>query len=101
MILEQKIIDGITTFYVRKELSDEATKLLYGTSLKREQIRDIITHDADVIDYDTNIVLIKFRKRLLTSKNIDLFYDNIITFAKGKSSLRTNANHANTRQLGD
>jgi hypothetical protein len=58
-----------------------------GEYINENDIKIIIDYDCDVFDEDLNI-LIKFRKNVLSKKNIDIFYENAINHAKSGSSNR-------------
>jgi len=66
--------------------------------LKRDDIKDIIDHDADVYTEEGKLLL-RFRKNVLTDTNSKKFYDNIIQFAKNVSSNRGNATGSKNRSL--
>jgi len=66
--------------------------------LKRDDIKDIIDHDADVFTEEGKLLL-RFRKNALTDTNTQKFYENIIQFAKNVSSNRGNATGSKNRSL--
>ena len=55
-----------------------------GGSISSKSIDRIIDHDADVYTDDGKL-LARFRKQTLPDKNVKLFYDNVIGFAKNKT----------------
>jgi hypothetical protein len=78
-----------------------------GTKL-RESDRakmTIIDHDADVFienpDGTAGKLLIRFRKNKLTQKNIDLFWDNVIQFARKTTSNRGTTSGSKIRNIGN
>ena len=75
---------GIKVYKVSKKLSDAKMDAMSGGSISSKSIDRIIDHDADVYTDDGKL-LARFRKQTLPDKNIKLFYDNVIGFAKNKT----------------
>lgn len=74
------------TIYVVDKICDDSTLQKYKSKFcEPKQINFIIDHDADVFTKEHKLLL-RFRKNVLPQKNIDQFYDNIIDFAKTKTS---------------
>ena len=75
---------GIKVYKVSKKLSDAKMDAMSGGSISSKSIDRIIDHDADVYTDDGKL-LARFRKQTLPDKNVKLFYDNVIGFAKNKT----------------
>ena len=75
---------GIKVYKVSKKLSDVKMDAASGGSISSKSIDRIIDHDADVYTDDGKL-LARFRKQTLPDKNVKLFYDNVIGFAKNKT----------------
>jgi hypothetical protein len=85
MIVEDsEIEDGIKILFLQKYQS-----VSIGSQLVRQQIPIIINQDCDGYDFDTQKLLFRFRKNVLSQEKIDKFYDAIYQFAKGRSNFRT------------
>jgi len=87
MIYKKEKKNGITIYHVKKDFDDEKMKSRMGKKLKKGEIKDIIDEDADVYTEDGNILL-RFRKDKLKKENIHDFYENVIEFAKKKTTTR-------------
>uniref|UniRef100_A0A6C0DLX1 2OGFeDO JBP1/TET oxygenase domain-containing protein n=1 Tax=viral metagenome TaxID=1070528 RepID=A0A6C0DLX1_9ZZZZ len=87
MIDKKEVKNGIAVYTVSPEYDENKLEKKMNKFLKREDIKTIIDHDADVYTNDGKLLL-RFRKKALTNKNVDDFYDNIIAFAKNVSSNR-------------
>jgi hypothetical protein len=80
--------DDITIYYVKKDYDDiTATNLL---NTYPDNIEFIIRHNSDVYTEDGKLLL-RFRKNVLKKEYIDLFYDNVISFANTKTNNRGSA----------
>lgn len=90
MIIKKEQKDGVTIYHLDKDIDDAKMATQQNKFLKREQIKLIIDHDADAYTADGKLLL-RFRKKVLNKPNIDAFYDNVIAFAKNKTSNRGNA----------
>jgi len=100
MIIKTEKKDGITIYYVDKDYDDDALKKVMNKKLKRNQIKTIIDHDADVYTADEKLLL-RFRKNKLNKTKIQDFYDNVIQFAKGPTTNRGSASgstHKNVKE---
>ncbi len=82
-IIKTETINGIKTYTVSKDISDEAIKKKSGMCLTDAKSKNftIVREDADVYTEDGK-VLLRFRKNVLPKKDLDIFYDNVIKFAK-------------------
>jgi hypothetical protein len=69
--------------------------------ITRNNILDIIDHDADVYDAETGKMLICFRKGKLKRDHLDMFYDNVIAFAKHKTSNRGSFSGSKNKTNGE
>lgn len=72
---------------VSKILTDEETRSLEGTRLPSGYFKTVIRSDTDVYTENGNILL-RFRKGVLSSVNIESAYNAIYQFAKKKTSAR-------------
>jgi hypothetical protein len=90
MLIKKEKNGSVTIYHLDKDIDDSKMAAHQNKFLKREQIKLIIDHDADVYTVDGKLLL-RFRKKVLNKPNIDAFYDNVITFARNKTSNRGNA----------
>ena len=81
MIIKKEKEGDVTIYTVDKDYDDEKLRGKISTFIKRDHIKNIIDHDADVYTADGKL-LIRFRKGVLPTTHTKLFYDNIIKFAK-------------------
>jgi len=100
MIIKTEKKGGVTIYYLEKDIDDVKMDSMKNKFLKREQIKTIIDHDADVYGAD-NILLLRFRKNVLPKEHIDAFYDNVIKFAKNKTANRGSATGSKKKNLYD
>jgi len=100
MIIKTEEKNGIKIYTVEKDYDDTKLEKKLNTFIKREHIKTIIDHDADVYT-DEGKLLLRFRKGKLPSKNIDDFYNGVIKFAHNVSSNRGNATGSKKRTLTD
>jgi len=98
-IIKTEIKNGIKVYHVDKDISDEQTEKKAATKLRRDQIKTIIDHDADVYTADGRILL-RFRKNKLPKTHMDTFYDNIIDFANKETSNRGTASGSKKKSVG-
>ena len=98
MIDKKEKKGDITIYYVDKDYDDNKMVKMLNKKLKREQIKTIIDHDADVYNKEGKLLL-RFRKDKLAEQNIKDFYDNVIKFATGVSSNRGNATGSKTHNI--
>jgi len=99
MIIKTEEKNGIKVYTVGKEFDDTKMAAKMSKYIKPDQIHKIINHDADVYTEEGRLLL-RFRKNALTDKNIDIFYDNIYSFAKNVSGLRGTASGGRSKTLG-
>lgn len=90
MLIKKEAKGNVTVYYVDKDFDDSKMEKKLDKKLKRDDIKIIIDHDADVFTNDGKL-LIRFRKHKLKQKNIDEFYKNVISFAKHKTQNRGSA----------
>jgi len=88
MIISKEKKNGITIYYLDKDITDEKMEKLKNTYVKRSQINLIIEDDVDVYNADGSKLLLRFRKNKLSDKKVNEFYDNVIKFAVGKTHNR-------------
>ena len=100
MIIKKERKGNITIYYVDKDYDNNKLDKILNTKLKREQIKTIIDHDADVYTKEGNLLL-RFRKNKLDKEKIDVFYDNVIKFAMTASTNRGNATGSKSRNTRD
>lgn len=99
MIIEKK--EGkIITYYVDKDYDNNKLTNVLNTKLRRNQIKFIIDHDADVYTKEGKLLL-KFRKNILDTTKVDDFYKNVITFAQKKTSNRGSATGSKSKNVRD
>jgi hypothetical protein len=102
MIIKKEIKNGVKILYVKKDRSDAEMEKIKNKYVKAGMIKDIITDDTDAYDADTNKLLLKFRKDKLPKKEIDEFYDNVISFAKKSySTNRGSASGSDNKNVWD
>jgi hypothetical protein len=89
MIIKKEKIGNIWTYYVKKNIPDDKMEKLKNTYVKPSQIDLILEDDSDVYTED-NKLLLRFRKGKLSKTKINNFYNNVISFAKQKTSNRGN-----------
>jgi hypothetical protein len=93
---------GIVIYHVSKKYTDDEMESLKNTYVQQDNIDLVIRdHDADVYSADDGKLLLKFRKNVLTPRHIRLFYDNVINFAKNKSTNRGSTSGSNKKNVGD
>jgi len=88
MIISKEKKNGITIYYLDKDITDEKMEKLKNTYVKRSQINLIIEDDVDVYNADGSKLLLRFRKNKLSDKKVNEFYDNVIKFVVGKTHNR-------------
>jgi hypothetical protein len=98
MIDKKEVKNGITIYNVSPEYDEDKLEKKMNKFLKREDIKTIIDHDADVYTNNGKLLL-RFRKKALSNKNVDDFYDNIIEFAKNVSSNRGSTTGSKKKNL--
>jgi hypothetical protein len=97
-VIKKEKKGDITIYTVDKEYDDVKMEKKMNTFIKRQHISAIIDHDADVYTKEGKLLL-TFRKNVLSNKHVDDFYENIIQFAKLKSSNRGNASGSKTNHI--
>lgn len=100
MLIKKERKGNIDVYHVDKNISDEKMDKLKNTFVKRDQIDIFIKSDADVYDANGNMLL-RFRKNKLTKNAVDEFYDNVIDFAKKKSTNRGSASGSKDKNVED
>lgn len=88
MIVKKEKVDGVMVYHVKKEIPDEKIEKILGTYTTARHYPTIIDHDADVYDADTGETILKFRKNVLSQKNVEDFYEAVIKFAQNKTANR-------------
>ena len=92
--------NGVSIYHLKKSLTDTQCDALANKKLSRDHIQFIIDHDADVYGEDGNLLL-KFRKNKLPPSHVSQFYDNVINFAKLKTSNRGSASGSKTKNVAN
>lgn len=87
MITSETEKQGIKVYTVEKDLTDEALEKLLGKRLTMRHVKHIIDHDADVYTSDGRLLL-RFRKNVLPQRNVETAYDNLIDFARNRTTTR-------------
>jgi hypothetical protein len=86
--MKNEKINGITIYHVDKLIPDEKMEKIASHKVKSNQINLIIEEDSDVYTADGKLLL-KFRKNVLPKNNIEIFYDNIISFSNTGTTNRS------------
>ena len=100
MIIKKETVDGIPVYHVSKNYDDTIMTNKLNTYVDKSDIKDVIEDDADVYTEDGKLLL-RFRKKVIPQEKSDMFYDNIIDFAKRVSSNRGNATGSEKRNVYD
>jgi hypothetical protein len=98
MIIKQEKKGNVIIYYVDKDFEDDQLTNIMNTPLTRQQISHIIDHDADVYTAQGKLLL-KFRKNKLNKQPVQLFYDNIIDFAKTPTNNRGSASGSKNKNV--
>ena len=101
-MIEKKVKKGnLTIYYLKKDYDDDKLLKVLNKKIKRDAIKTIIDHDADVF-CENGKLLLRFRKNKLNKDNIKDFYDNVISFAlKNYSTNRGSASGSNKKNIRD
>jgi hypothetical protein len=106
MIVKKDKKGNIMVYTVREDKTEAQMDKRASTKLTekdRENIT-IIDHDADVFienpDGTPGKLLIRYRKNKLSKKNVDLFWDNVIQFARKETSNRGTASGSKIKNVG-
>jgi len=78
---------NIVKYIVDKDYDDVQLEKVKGTKLTMRSCKLVIDHDADVYTKDGSLLL-RFRKNVLSQEHLQLAYDNLIAFARNKTSTR-------------
>lgn len=97
-ILNKEKKGNVTIYTVGKDIDDAKMEKKMNKLLKRDDIKNIIDHDADVYT-EEGVLLLRFRKNALTKTNVEKFYENIISFAKNVSSNRGSATGSKNKSV--
>jgi len=98
MIEKKEKKGNVTIYHVSKDYDDSKLNKVLNRKLKRSDIKDIIDDDADVYTTEGKLLL-RFRKNVINSNNIDDFYDNVIKFAITPTSNRGSASGSKTKNI--
>jgi len=100
MIIKKETVGGIPVYHVSKNFDDDVMARRMNTYVEKSDIKDVIEDDADVYTEDGKLLL-RFRKGALPQKKTEMFYDNVVDFAKNISSNRGNATGSEKRNVRD
>lgn len=100
MIVKKEKRGNIYVYTVEKDFDDEEMTQRMSRQLTPKDIPTIIRSNADVYTSDGKLLL-RFRKNKLTQANVDKFYENIIEFAKMKTSNRGTASASKSKNVRD
>ena len=98
MIIKKETVGGIPVYHVSKNFDDDVMTSRMNTYVEKSDIKDVIEDDADVYTEDGKLLL-RFRKGALPQKKTEMFYDNVVDFAKHVSSNRGNATGSEKRNV--
>jgi hypothetical protein len=98
MIIKKETVGGIPVYHVSKNFDDDVMTRRMNTYVEKSDIKDVIEDDADVYTEDGKLLL-RFRKGALPQKKTEMFYDNVVDFAKNVSSNRGNATGSEKRNV--
>jgi hypothetical protein len=88
----------VKELHIKKLFSDEKMIALKNTQVKPSMITTIINDDIDIYG-ENGKLLLKFRKNKLPLKDVDAFFDNVISFAKRTSSNRGSTSGSKTKNV--
>jgi len=100
MIINKEKKGNVMVYYVDKDYDDSKLSKVMNKKLKREAIKTIIDHDADVYTKEGNLLL-RFRKNKLNKNTVQDFYDNVIKFALTPTSNRGSASGSKSKNIYD
>ena len=98
MIIKTEEKNGIKIYTVDKEYDDVEMEKKMGKFINPNDIKTIIDHNADVYTSEGKLLL-RFRKKVLTYKNSEMFYDNINAFARNTTANRGRASGSKTKKI--
>jgi hypothetical protein len=98
MIIKKETVGGIPVYHVSKNFDDDVMASRMNTYVEKSDIKDVIEDDADVYTEEGKLLL-RFRKGALPQKKTEMFYDNVVDFAKNVSSNRGNATGSEKRNV--
>jgi len=93
--------NGVRIYEVKKKYSDkemEDEKKFATKKVTHSMIDKIMNHDCDIYS-DTGVLLIKFRKNVLSKDKLDLFYKNVKKFAMTPTCNRGSASGSKKKDL--
>jgi hypothetical protein len=98
MTIKKEKKGSLMIYHVDKVITDDKMDELKNTYVKPSQINLIINHDADVYSQEGKLLL-RFRKNKLTTNNVNNFYDNVIKFARYKTTNRGSTSGSKKKML--
>lgn len=89
VVLKQSFAkDGVAVYVVRKDYDDKAlAEKKLGKKLRAQDCKVVIGNNADVYTEEGKLLL-RFRKNVLSQTNVERAYNNLIGFAKGRTTTR-------------
>ena len=81
-------LNGVTIYVLKKKYTDDETEKMKGSFIQPDMIDLIIQEDADVYN-ESGELLLKFRKKIVSSETQDSFYNAIVKHANKVTSLRS------------
>lgn len=100
MIDKKEKKGNVMVYYLKKDYEDDKLLSVLNKKLKKDDIKTIINHDADVYNEDGQLLL-RFRKNKLTKNNVEQFYDNVINFAITPTTNRGSASGSKSKNVYD
>jgi hypothetical protein len=100
MIVKKEENNGIMIYIVREDMTEEEIDKRAGKKLTDADRKNmtIIDHDADVF-LENGKLLIRFRKNMLSKEKVDLFWDNVIQFARKDTANRGTASGSKVKSM--
>jgi len=86
-IVKKERVGDVMVYNVKENMSAIDAEKHVGTFCTAKTASVILDHDADVYTVDGKLLL-RFRKGVLPMKHVEAAYDNLIAFAKQKTSTR-------------
>jgi hypothetical protein len=101
MIIKKEKKGNVTIYIVDKDYDNSKLATILNTKLNNKNRQYfIIDDDADVYTKE-NELLMRFRKNVLNRQNIELFYENVIKFAKTPTHNRGSASGSKKKNIYD
>ena len=99
MIIKKEKKGNVILYTVKKDYDDDKLiNKIIDKKLTRSDVNDIIDEDCDVYTEEGKLLL-RFRKNKISDKNINDFYDNVISFAQSKTNNRGSASSSQNKSI--